>query len=53
MEIDYDELVNELFKGGIGSLVGMKVRFAFDSTSPNYHYDDKREPSQLGEVDNG
>jgi len=36
-----------------GSLVGMKVRFTFDPTSPNYHYEDKREPDQLGEADNG
>ena len=48
MEIDYDELVNELFKGGVGSLVGMKVRFTFDPTSPNYHYEDHRTPNELG-----
>jgi len=37
----------------LSSLVGMKVWFTFDPTSPNYHYEDKREPSQLEEADNG
>jgi len=37
----------------LSSLVGMKVRFTLDPTSPNYHYEDHREPSQLEGVDNG
>lgn len=36
---------------GLDSLVGMKVRFTFDPTNPNYH--DYRKPSQLEEADNG
>jgi len=35
------------------SLIGMKVRFTFDPTSPNYHYEDRRRPDELGEADNG
>ena len=35
----------------LSSLVGMKVRFTFDPTSPNYH--DHRAPNELGEADNG
>lgn len=31
----------------LGSLVGMKVKFTFDPTSPNYHYEDRNEPDSL------
>ena len=36
---------------GLDSLIGMKVRFTFDSTNPNYHYEDRRRRDELEKGD--